>query len=107
VLVEIEKACHSHCTGVASLTSNDCATESKPVGERSEDMKPNRREQIFRLLEACHETNSTDLEAQKTAIIGELLAEVEQSGNAEGESSDCVSALDGVSRRPPDRIATK
>jgi hypothetical protein len=41
-------------------------------------MNSQRIQEIQVLAEACQEIDNTDLEAEKTAVIGELLAEVEQ-----------------------------
>ena len=42
-------------------------------------MNSERQQEIHQLVYACHQTGSTDLEAEKTAVIAELLAEAEQS----------------------------
>lgn len=45
-----------------------------------------RKQEIHRVAEACQQTDNSDLEAEKTAVIQELLAEVErlENGNAGG-----------------------
>jgi hypothetical protein len=50
------------------------------------EMEQQRRREIDQLLEACRETDNSDLEAEKTAVISELLTEVERLG-ANWESS--------------------
>jgi hypothetical protein len=42
-------------------------------------MKANRKIAILQLIEASRETDRTDREAEKTAVIQELLVEVEES----------------------------
>jgi hypothetical protein len=36
-----------------------------------------RKREIHQLVEACQQTDNTDLDSEKTAVIEELLAEVE------------------------------
>jgi hypothetical protein len=42
-------------------------------------MESQRKKEIYRLLEACRATDNTDLDSEKTSVIGELLAELEES----------------------------
>lgn len=41
-------------------------------------MEASRIEEIGQLLEACRETDNSDLEAEKTAVVMELLDEVNE-----------------------------
>jgi hypothetical protein len=45
-------------------------------------MIANRVREIQQLLECCQQTDNTDLEAEKTAAIAELLTEVERLENS-------------------------
>jgi len=49
-------------------------------------MTASRGREIQQLVDACQQTDNGDLEAEKTAVIAELLAEVErlENGNAGG-----------------------
>jgi hypothetical protein len=40
-------------------------------------MEPERKQEIHQLLEACRATDSRDRDAEKTAVIAELFAELE------------------------------
>jgi hypothetical protein len=46
-------------------------------------MESERKQEIHQMLEACQQTDNSDLEAEKTAIIQELLMEVERMENGE------------------------
>ena len=37
-----------------------------------------RKQELYRLVEACENTDNSELESEKTAVIAELLAVVEQ-----------------------------
>jgi hypothetical protein len=52
--------------------------ESRSVLHGKEFMDLSRKREIYQLLEACRRTDNSNLEAEKTAVIGELLAEVER-----------------------------
>lgn len=41
-------------------------------------MKVERKRELYRLVEACRETDTTELELEKTAAIEELLGEVKE-----------------------------
>ena len=53
-----------------------------------------RKQQIQQLLEACHETDNSVLEAEKTAVIGELLIEVENLEEENGSIPGVVSGME-------------
>ena len=53
-------------------------------------MKAERKQEIHQLLEAGQHTDNSDLEAEKTAVIEELLGEVERLGNSWMSDSDSV-----------------
>jgi len=44
-------------------------------------MTEQKKQEIRALLEACRDTDNSDLEAEKTAYIGELLIEVDRLEN--------------------------
>jgi hypothetical protein len=58
----------------------DGGGESELIRSRSlyegEDMTQQRAEELLRMLEAWQETDANDFEAEKTAAVGELFAEV-------------------------------
>jgi hypothetical protein len=41
-------------------------------------MKAERKREIHQMLESFHHTDNSDLDAEKTAVIAELLAELER-----------------------------
>jgi hypothetical protein len=44
------------------------------------NMEPKRRREVEHLLEACQSTDNSELDYEKTAVIAELLTEVERLG---------------------------
>jgi hypothetical protein len=55
-------------------------------------MTAQRKDEIYQLLEACQATDNSELESEKTAVIGELLAELEQADRT--FERDLIAAID-------------
>jgi hypothetical protein len=70
-------------------------------------MDTKRKREIHQFLEACYETDNSNLEAEKTAVIAELLAEVEQSGKGGAGSGDHVQPTAESRDSAPDPIAVE
>ena len=53
-----------------------------------------RKREILQMLESFGHTDNSDLDSEKTAVIAELLAEVEHVGNSGGTRGDSDATSD-------------